>query len=100
MRAGPSCRPVCYEMFGRPQPPGEQSRERERDRGIHVAKDLSRTVDYLQTRSDMDLDEPAYLGCSWGGQFGPTFLVAEPRFKAAIYGYSLLASLAVAKCPP
>jgi hypothetical protein len=32
----------------------------------------------------MDLDKLAYLGASWGGQFGPTFLVAEPRFKAAI----------------
>ena len=54
------CWPVCYEMFGRPQPPGEQSLARERDRVIHVAKDLSRTVDYLQTRSDMDLDKLAY----------------------------------------
>ncbi len=56
------CRPVCYEMFGRPQPPGEQSLARERDRVIHVAKDLSRTVDYLETRSDMDLDKLACLG--------------------------------------
>jgi pimeloyl-ACP methyl ester carboxylesterase len=78
------CWPVFKGMFGRSQPPGEPSLSRERDLIILVAKDLSRTVDYLQTLPDMNMDKLAYYGGSWGAAYGPTLLVVEPRFKAAV----------------
>jgi pimeloyl-ACP methyl ester carboxylesterase len=78
------CWPVFKGMFGRQKPPGESSLSRDRDLIILVAKDLSRTVDYLQTRPDMDLDKLIYFGGSWGATYGPTLLVVEPRFKAAV----------------
>jgi dienelactone hydrolase len=54
-----------------------------RDHYIRVVKDLSRTVDYLQTRQDIDSGRLAYIGCSWGAMMGPVMVVLEPRFKAA-----------------
>ena len=88
MRAGALFWPVFYEMIGRPQPPGEQSLARERDRVIHVAKDLSRTVDYLETRSDMDLDKLAYLGASWGEEWRPS-TTSSGITRSALFGVQL-----------
>ena len=34
------------------------------------AKDLSRTIDYLETRTDIDAARLAYYGVSWGGALG------------------------------
>jgi dienelactone hydrolase len=48
------------------------------------AKDVKRTVDYLQTRQDVDRDRIAYMGLSWGSAMAPIYLAAEPRFKAAV----------------
>jgi serine/threonine protein kinase/formylglycine-generating enzyme required for sulfatase activity/predicted esterase len=78
------CWPQIKGTFGRKKPPGKTSAAQERDLIILVAKDLSRTVDYLQTRPEIDLDKLTFFGGSWGAVYGPTFLVVEPRFKAAI----------------
>jgi serine/threonine protein kinase/dienelactone hydrolase len=56
-----------------------------RDYYVRVAKDLSRTVDYLHTRKDIDSGRLAYIGCSWGAMMGPVMVVVEPRFKAAAF---------------
>ena len=40
-------------------------------------KDLSRSVDYLQTRSDIAHDKLAYFGVSWGGWLAPIFLARK-----------------------
>jgi dienelactone hydrolase len=37
-----------------------------RDHLVMWAKDLSRTIDYLETRDDLDAARTAYLGLSWG----------------------------------
>ena len=55
-----------------------------RDHVIAWAKDVRRTVDYLETRQDVDGGRLAYLGLSWGAAMAPVFLAVEPRFKAAI----------------
>ena len=55
-----------------------------RDRLVQIAKDLSRSVDYLQTRGDIDPDRLAYFGFSWGAMLGPVMTAAEPRFQAAV----------------
>ena len=46
--------------------------------------DLSRTVDYLETRDDIDHERLAYWGVSWGGRMAPIMLAVEPRFKTAV----------------
>ena len=48
------------------------------------AKDMSRSIDYLETREDIDADNLAYYGISWGGALGPIMTAVEPRFKASI----------------
>jgi len=51
---------------------------------INWAKDLRRSVDYLETRDDVDADKLAYYGRSWGARIAPIMLVVENRFKVSI----------------
>ena len=55
-----------------------------RDHLIAWSKDLGRTVDYLETRRDLDTAKMAYLGYSMGGSWAPVLLAIEKRFKAAV----------------
>jgi dienelactone hydrolase len=55
-----------------------------RDHVIMWSKDLSRSLDYLETRKDIDNTKTAYFGFSLGGAVAPVLLAMEPRFKAAI----------------
>ena len=55
-----------------------------RDHVIAWAKEVSRTIDYLETHKDIATDQIAYIGFSWGAALGPIFVAAEPRFKACI----------------
>jgi len=55
-----------------------------RDFVISWARDLSRSIDYLETREDMSTDDLGYYGVSWGGRMGPLVLAVEPRIKAAV----------------
>ncbi len=56
----------------------------ERDVLIQQVKDLRRTIDYLETRPDVDRDKLAYYGVSWGAKLGPVMTAMEPRFAASI----------------
>ena len=49
------------------------------------SKDLQRTVDYLETRPDIDRSRLAYLGRSWGAAMGTIMVATEPRLKLAIF---------------
>lgn len=55
-----------------------------RDLWVQVAKDLRRSVDYLQTRPDVDRERLAFHGVSEGGVRGPLMTTIEDRFKASI----------------
>jgi dienelactone hydrolase len=44
-----------------------------------LVKDLSRTIDYLETRPDIDTGKLAYFGNSWGGRLGAIMLAVEGR---------------------
>lgn len=55
-----------------------------RDAYIQMVKDLRRSVDYLETRNDIDRERIAYCGMSAGAAFGPWGLAVEDRFKAAV----------------
>ena len=55
-----------------------------RDHVIYWAKDVRRTLDYLESRPDIDRGRVAFLGISWGASMAPVFVAVEPRFKAAV----------------
>jgi serine/threonine protein kinase/formylglycine-generating enzyme required for sulfatase activity/dienelactone hydrolase len=57
-----------------------------RDHMIEWSKDLGRSVDYLETRNDIDHARIAYYGFSWGATVGPVLLAVDGRFHAAILG--------------
>jgi predicted esterase len=69
-----------YERFD----PVEESPGALRDRMIHWVQDLSRTIDYLETRPDIDARRIAFYGFSLGATDGPFFTAVEPRFAASI----------------
>jgi eukaryotic-like serine/threonine-protein kinase len=77
-----------YHWLGQPN--------RWRDMNIQWSKDLGRSLDYLETRSDIDVGRLAYLGRSMGACIGPYLLALEPRFKAAV----LLSGGSFEKVPP
>jgi eukaryotic-like serine/threonine-protein kinase len=56
-----------------------------RDHVLMWSKDLQRTVDYLQTRSDIAPNRIGYLGRSWGAAMGTIMVATEPRLKLAIF---------------
>lgn len=55
-----------------------------RDHVVMWAKDLRRSVDYLQTRPEVDSTKLAYYGMSWGGQLGGLMPAIERRFRAVV----------------
>jgi predicted Ser/Thr protein kinase len=46
--------------------------------------DLGRTIDYLETRADIDAERIGYVGLSFGASFAAPLLALEPRLKTAI----------------
>jgi len=52
---------------------------------IQLEKDIGRSLDYLETRSDIDPEKFAYYGLSWGGRLGILFVAVEKRFKASVH---------------
>src|SRR6202162_3186054 len=55
-----------------------------RDHVIAWSKDVSRSIDYLESRKDLDSGSLAYVGLSWGAAVAPGVLAVEHRFKAAV----------------
>jgi len=47
-------------------------------------KDMGRTIDYLETRQDIDVQNLAYLGLSLGAHIGPGISLYEKRVKVLI----------------
>ena len=69
-----------------PVPPGK-----DRELQIESILDVSRSIDYLETRKDIDTSRLAFAGVSFGSGLGLRVVTAEPRFKAAVLlslGYS------------
>jgi dienelactone hydrolase len=71
-----------YERLGAPPDAGTNA---ERDETIQQAKDLRRSIDYLESRPDIDSGRLAYYGISWGAVQGPIMTAVEKRFKAAVF---------------
>jgi eukaryotic-like serine/threonine-protein kinase len=55
-----------------------------RDHVIAWSKDIGRSLDYLETRPDIDRSRLAYMGTSWGAAMAPIMLAVEGRFRAAV----------------
>jgi formylglycine-generating enzyme required for sulfatase activity/dienelactone hydrolase len=55
-----------------------------RDHVLTWAKDVSRSIDYLETRSEIAHSKIAYMGISWGAAMAPIFVAIEPRFKTCV----------------
>jgi dienelactone hydrolase len=55
-----------------------------KDRNVQWSKDLGRSIDYLETRPDMDARKISFMAWSGGAQVGPRLIAVEPRFKTAI----------------
>jgi len=55
-----------------------------RDRLIHMTKDLRRTIDYLETRDDIDVTKLGFFGLSWGSTYAPVYTSIEDRFAASV----------------
>jgi cephalosporin-C deacetylase-like acetyl esterase len=51
---------------------------------VQWAKDLSRSIDYLETRKDIDANKITYYGVSWGGEMGAIMPAVEPRIKTVV----------------
>ena len=56
-----------------------------RDLMIQRGKEIRRTIDYLESRPDIDASRVAFYGISLGAQMGPMFLAIEPRFKTGVF---------------
>jgi len=50
-----------------------------------VVKDYRKSIDYLQTRNDIDTDKIAFYGMSWGPFIGVILSGVETRLKANVF---------------
>jgi dienelactone hydrolase len=53
------------------------------DRAIKWSRDLGRSIDYLQTRQDIDARRLGFYSISWGATQTPRLLAVETRLRAA-----------------
>lgn len=63
---------------------------------IAWSKDLGRSIDYLETRPDIDRSKLGYEGYSWGGAMGSIMPAVEERIKVCVLivpGFNLQKSL-------
>ncbi len=52
-----------------------------KDHVIMWGKDLARSIDYMETRDDLDTGRLAFFGASWGGVMGTILPAVEPRIQ-------------------
>ena len=86
-----SGRAVMYPVYKSTYERGDGMLSDEPDTSVnyseHVimwAKDCSRSVDYLETRPDVDKGKLAFVGFSWGGILGCIIPAIDQRFRAVI----------------
>lgn len=74
---------ICQGMYER-RVTAPWGPARERDRVVQQVKDLRRSLDYLDTRTDVIHDRIGYYGVSDGASLGIILLALEPRVRAAV----------------
>jgi cephalosporin-C deacetylase-like acetyl esterase/predicted Ser/Thr protein kinase len=73
-----------YTLERGPMPETRGRPDLAREIELQLSKDLGRSIDYLETRSEIDIDKLAYFGFSWGAAESPRLIAVEPRIKAAV----------------
>ncbi len=81
-------RALMYPIFkgtferggGSPAPEGYERR----DQVVSWARDVSRSLDYLETRDDIDAERIGFMGISLGAEYGPIFTALDDRFAASV----------------
>ncbi|MFC1559323.1 protein kinase [Gemmatimonadota bacterium] len=61
-----------------------------------LVNDIRRSIDYIETRDELNSEMIAYYGFSWGGRLGSIVLALEERIKSAFWlvgGYSAIQAL-------
>ena len=51
---------------------------------IMWGKDMKRSIDVIESRTDLDLSNLMYFGFSWGGEMSNIMIPIEPRIKRAV----------------
>jgi predicted esterase len=64
--------------------PSDDQMNAYRDMVVQWSKDLGRTIDYLETRSDIDTQRLGFFGVSAGANAALPIVAVEPRFKAVV----------------
>jgi dienelactone hydrolase len=77
--------PVYKGTFERLGKAPQQGSIADRDQTIEQGKDLRRSLDYLETRAEIDRSRLGYYGFSWGSAQGAIFVALENRFKVAVF---------------
>ena len=76
--------PVCRGMYERHLASAPTRPNETRDLRIQQVKDVGRTIDYIQTRSDLDRENLAFYGVSVGAGLGLLDLAVDAHFKTGI----------------
>jgi eukaryotic-like serine/threonine-protein kinase len=89
IKAGRAVWAVVFKGFrGREHPPGYVGPDwrsvRRREEVVGRATDLSRGLDYLSTRGDVDLGRLAFYGYSQGAEEGLMYVAVEGRYRAFV----------------
>jgi eukaryotic-like serine/threonine-protein kinase len=75
--------PVIWGTYERQENIKGSAKEPWRTR-VREVQDIRRSLDYLETRPDIDHGRLAYFGFSAGSVRAPMVLATEPRFRAAV----------------
>jgi pimeloyl-ACP methyl ester carboxylesterase len=75
---------VRPEPWRRAQAPGVSDPELDRDVQAQAVVDLLRGLDLLSARPDVDRDRIAYVGHSYGAQWGAILSAIDDRVRAAV----------------
>jgi dienelactone hydrolase len=99
--------PLFAGAYGRTDPrptadwgtsePGTSGLNAYRDIAIQWVKDLRTTIDYLESRHDIETDRMGYYGFSFGGRTAAVVLAVEPRIVAAVLN---VGGLGTGRYPP
>ena len=84
VRSGRAFLAPVYKGTYERQVPEVSGEQRRRELRIAMFRDLARSLDYLQTRADIDPHRLAYYGISAGADAGIFLTAIETRFKASV----------------
>jgi dienelactone hydrolase len=76
--------PAFYGTLERGPTPFVLPPSQQRDRALKFSMDLGRTIDYLETRTDIDVGRLAFYGLSAGASNGIRMAAVEPRVKLLV----------------